>query len=222
MSKHIAILLIGPTGSGKTPLGELLESKGLWGRRCVHFDFGENLRRVPCPHAKRVGMSCCSDMLTPSGREHGAPFTSDELNVVAHSLETGALLEDEHFPIARKILLGFLNERNVVGDDLIVLNGLPRHIGQAGDIDAIVDIKAVIYLCCSPEVVYKRVHTDAGGDRAERIDDDIESVKRKLGIFVKRTAPLLEHYRQRGAKIETVDIKATTAAIDIWEMLNRP
>ncbi len=41
-----AILLLGPTGSGKTPLGQALEKKGLAGRRCVHFDFGANLREI--------------------------------------------------------------------------------------------------------------------------------------------------------------------------------
>ena len=41
-----ALLLIGPTGSGKTPLGELLERSGLWGRPCRHFDFGERMRRI--------------------------------------------------------------------------------------------------------------------------------------------------------------------------------
>ena len=41
-----AILLLGPTGSGKSPLGDELEANGLNGRRCLHFDFGRRLRRA--------------------------------------------------------------------------------------------------------------------------------------------------------------------------------
>ncbi len=41
-----ALLLLGPTGLGKTPLGLLLEARGLAGHRCVHFDFGDNLRQA--------------------------------------------------------------------------------------------------------------------------------------------------------------------------------
>ncbi len=220
MSKHNAILLIGPTGSGKTPLGELLESQGLRNRRCFHFDFGQNLRRVPCPHAKRVGMLGQSDMLTPSGQEHGTRLTPEELGVVARSLETGSLLEDEHFGIARKILMAFLNERNISKDDIIILNGLPRHASQAEGIDSIINVQSVVYLSCSPEVVYNRIHCNAGGDRTGRIDDDIESIKRKLDIFAERTAPLLQHYRQHGAKIETIEITPVTTAQEILERLN--
>jgi len=46
MIRRDAILLVGPTGAGKTPLGEWLQLHGLWGRRCHHFDFGTNLREV--------------------------------------------------------------------------------------------------------------------------------------------------------------------------------
>ena len=201
MTRRDAILLLGPTGSGKTPLGEHLESKGLRGRRCVHFDFGENLRRM-------------------AGDNTGL-MRPEELDVIAHSLKTGELLEDKNFPIARKILLGFLAERNVEENDFVVLNGLPRHVGQAGDVDSILNIQAVIYLSCTPEIVFNRIASDAGGDRAERIDDDIESIKIKLGLFNERTAPLLEHYQRRGAKIETIEITPATTAEDVWEMLDR-
>ena len=46
-------------------------------------------------------------------------------------LETGALLENEHFPIARRILQSFLSRRSARPQTLVVLNGLPRHAGQA-------------------------------------------------------------------------------------------
>jgi hypothetical protein len=45
--KNKAILPLGPTGSGKTPLGDYLEERGLFGRRCVHFDFGEKFKPEP-------------------------------------------------------------------------------------------------------------------------------------------------------------------------------
>ena len=38
------ILLIGPTGSGKTPFGDYLEQHGIADRACLHFDFGSSLR----------------------------------------------------------------------------------------------------------------------------------------------------------------------------------
>ena len=41
-----AVLLLGPTGAGKSPLGDWLEARGLWGRPCHHFDFGANLRAI--------------------------------------------------------------------------------------------------------------------------------------------------------------------------------
>ncbi len=40
MKKQEAILFLGPTGSGKTPYGELIEWQGLGGRKCAHFYFG--------------------------------------------------------------------------------------------------------------------------------------------------------------------------------------
>ncbi len=44
MGKYKAVLLIGATGTGKTPFGQQLETQDLWGKRYHHFDFGEQLR----------------------------------------------------------------------------------------------------------------------------------------------------------------------------------
>lgn len=41
-----AVLLLGPTGAGKTPLGRICAQRGLWGRSCTHVDFGACLRRA--------------------------------------------------------------------------------------------------------------------------------------------------------------------------------
>ena len=44
-TRHRALLLLGPTASGKTPLGKLIEERGLWDFRWVHFDFGAQMRK---------------------------------------------------------------------------------------------------------------------------------------------------------------------------------
>jgi len=46
-------------------------------------------------------------------------------------VERGALLENESFHVALRILDSYISARSVEPDDLLIMNGLPRHIGQA-------------------------------------------------------------------------------------------
>lgn len=189
--RHPAILLLGPTGSGKTPLGDLLEASGFRGYRCAHLDFGANLRAI-------AGGAFC-------------PGLSDsDIAVVRDSLETGALLENKNFHIARKIVDSFVAANELGRDDLVVLNGLPRHIDQADDVASILDVRLVVCLSCSKEVVLERIRLNAGGDRTGRNDDSIESVERKLQIFHDRTAPILDHYRKKGVRVCSVEVSEET------------
>lgn len=190
--RQSAILLIGPTGAGKTPLGDLLEAAGLWGKRCLHFDFGSELRAA--------------------ARQPAGPLTPRERDLVQKLLGSGALLEDEHFPIARKLLVSFLSRRKADRDTLVVLNGLPRHAGQARDIEPIIDMRALVSLECTPQTVWERIRTNAGGDRAQRADDTLEAVKQRLAVFRRRTAPLLAYYRSRGVSVLQVNVGVTTTA----------
>lgn len=193
-----AMLLIGPTGSGKTPFGQLLEDEGIDGRRFLHFDFGLHLRRAA---------------------EGCSPLSADETAFVRETLAANALLEDEHFPIAEKILQGFLAKHEPAGDDWLVLNGLPRHPSQARRVDAIVNVQAVAHLVCSPETVFARIRTNAGGDRDERRDDSAEEVRNKLAIFVARTEPLIDHYRLAGCDIYELPVGPATSADETRSIL---
>jgi adenylate kinase len=199
---HQAIVLIGPTGSGKTPLGELLSDGGIWGRRCVHFDFGTALRQIA------------------SGDSPG-DFSDTEVQFVANVLATGALLEDSDFHIALRAIRGALAAQNADEHCLVVLNGLPRHVGQARDLQEVVDVRGVVVLNCSPAVVGSRIATNSGGDRTGRRDDDIGAVRRRLDIFAERTLPLVDYYRSRGATIHTIEITETTTPREITAELDQ-
>jgi adenylate kinase family enzyme len=195
-----AIILLGPTGSGKTPLGAFMEKEGLAGRKCFHFDFGSRLR-LYAAH--------------PTGR-----LSESELAVVNNSLLTGALLTDEQFPIAEKLLDAFITENNIGDDGLVVLNGLPRHAGQAAALEKIVRITAVVILQCDAKTVLERVRTNAGGDRAGRIDDTLDDVERKLAIFNEKTLPLVSHYQTLGIRIVRIFVGPRDRAEDTRNVLN--
>ncbi len=190
-----AILLVGPTGAGKTPLGEWLELHGLWRRRCHHFDFGANLREVA------------------AGTATG--FTAQEVRFIQDVIVKGALLEDENFHLALKILQEFVSERHVQADDLLVMNGLPRHIGQAHAIAQHLRFVAVIDLQCDAETIYARLHRNTGGDRTDRTDDSITLVQHKLGVFAERTKPLLAFYEERGVPLIHVRAGKSTLPSEI-------
>jgi len=136
-------------------------------------------------------------------------------------LERGALLEDGDFHIALQAIRSELTWRGAAEDCIVALNGLPRHVGQARDLRAVVDVRAVVVLNCSPEVVNRRIATNAGGDRTGRRDDDIEAVTGRLKIFTTRTAPLADYYREAGAAVETIEITETTTPQEIADELNR-
>jgi len=201
-SRCAAVLLVGPTGSGKTPLGEILEQRGLWGRRCVHFDFGACLRACVAGEGRSAGLE------------------DEQRAQVARMLESGALLSDEQFRVAENVFRWFLADRRVDPEMLVVLNGLPRHAGQARDMDRIVRMEAVVCLSCPPRVVRERLRMNVGGDRAGRTDDDAEAVKRKMAIFRNGTEPLLAFYRDRGIPVVTIEVAVGTTAPAMWQAVN--
>lgn len=191
-----AILLLGPTGSGKSPLGDWLERHSLNGRRCHHFDFGANLRAVVAGSA-------------------AGSFTKEEVLFLTRVLESGALLENEHIPLAVRMLDAFIAERSAPPADLIVLNGLPRHLQQARALDGRLTVIGVVQLDCDARTAAGRLKRNTGGDRTQRKDDSEPLVARKLAIYEERTRPLLEHYRERGADIIHIKVGTETQPVEI-------
>lgn len=179
-----AVLLVGPTGSGKTPLGQALEEKGIGGRRLFHFDFGENLRAAA------------------DDPEQFSFLKAEDVEVIRHSLKTNTLLEDKQFNIVEALFSSFARKRGMGPDDGVVLNGMPRHVGQAEKMADLVDVVRVVYLRCDEDTVVARIVGNSGGDRTDRTDDDLEAIKRKCRTFNERTLPLLSFFEGRVLDLE--------------------
>ena len=206
-----AVLLVGPTGAGKTPYGKHVERHG-WtaggtrGRQpAVHFDFGEQLREaVASGTADRAGA-----------------LSAAQIGRVRRVLEEGSLLEDGDVDIVRGILQKFTQKHGLQagGDTVLLLNGMPRHSNQAKQIADLVSVDAVVSLDCSDATARARIVSNSGGDRAERVDDDAALVSKKLETFRRRTRPLLEYYAAHGARVAEVVVEVDSQPPDIQRVV---
>jgi len=197
-----AVLLVGPTGSGKSPLGDVIAERGWAGRRCRHFDFGAELRAA----AASSPQSC---------------LDSDEREFIVKVLRKGLLLENSHFAIALKIFKNFLKKQAVGAEDMVLLNGLPRHEGQAESLAPMARVCHIVEMRCDEAAVIERLRLNTGGDRAERNDDHKSLVMKKIETYKKRTEPLLEHYLKRGARLYCLPVEADQTPSQAYELLTR-
>lgn len=144
-----------------------------------------------------------------------------EIGIKCHQyVSTGLLVPDE-------IVIAIVKER-LAEDDCkngYILDGFPRTIEQAKELDKFVDIEAVINIEVGNEVIIKRLsgrracscgaihHTSTysgsqcrvcGKDLFIREDDKPETVKNRLEVYDKLTAPLIDYYTKQN-KIYNVD-----------------
>ena len=201
LPRHRALLLLGPTGSGKTPLGELLQRHGLWGRACRHFDFGANLRQIVAENRPddRISAGDIEFLRMCSG-----PAPCWRTNISPWLAEFSTALLPPKLSIAQ---------------DWLVLNGLPRHVGQARVLENFLSVEAVIRLECTPETVMERIWANSGGDRTDRPDDSPQDVVKKMAVFSLRTVPLVNYYEERGTRVETISVTPETGPDKIIYLL---
>jgi adenylate kinase len=144
--------------------------------------------------------------------------TGSELGRMARSyMEKGALVPDE-------VVLAMLGER-LAKDDCrngCLLDGFPRSIPQARALESITGLDMVVNIAVDEERLLKRItgrrmcqcgaayhivenrpkvegRCDLCGSPLYQRDDDREgTVKKRMDVYRSQTAPLLEHYRERG------------------------
>ncbi len=132
-------------------------------------------------------------------------------------MDSGDLVPDE-------VVVGIIAERYDQPDCAkgAVFDGFPRTIPQAEALDAMLGgrgrkIDLVIELKVDDAVLIRRVEQrikDSGG--VARADDTPETLKNRLAVYYRNTAPLLEYYKKQG-KLASVDgmrpIEDVTSAI---------
>lgn len=197
-----AMVLLGHSSSGKTPVGEILaRTLSTEDRTAAHFDFGKHLRAI---HTGTETMGLAQAQ-----------------RAVVTSVMNGQLLGDNDFPIALKILNWFIRSNNLrTGRDMLVCNGLPRHCGQAlGLVAQGLETGLVVHLDCTPEDAWARkVLSETGRgheNRSDRPDKAPEVFRRKVASFVCDTLPLLDWYHEHEIPVVKVAVSVQTTPRDV-------
>jgi adenylate kinase len=147
-----------------------------------------------------------------------------ELGVKCRDLmDNGELVRDE-------IVIGIIAERLDQPDckDGAVFDGFPRTIAQAEALDAMLagrgrKIDRVIELKVKDEILLARVEQRIRDGGPSRADDTPDTLRHRLGIYYKSTAPLLVYYEGQG-KLAAVDGMAPIPDVtaEIAALIDKP
>jgi adenylate kinase len=190
------LILLGAPGAGKGTQGALLAER------------------------LNVPKIATGDMLRDAVRA-GTPLGQD----ARRYMDAGELVPDE-------VILGMVRER-LAQDDAsggAVFDGYPRNVAQAHSLDGMLRemgrrIDAVAYLDVDDDAIVRRMSgrrtdpetgvvyhvehnpppADIAGRVVQREDDREETVRHRLEVYRENTAPLVEHYRQSGVPVHTID-----------------
>ena len=196
------ILLLGPPGAGKGTQGDLL--------------------------ADRLGVPkiATGDVLRAAVRE-GTP-----MGLAARAaMDRGDLVPDG-------VILGIMKEALSAPNAVkgAILDGVVRTEPQAAGLQTVLDelgrtLDAVLLFEIDAEELVKRLGARTvcdscqtpytaraagsscprcGGTLVRRADDEPEAVRNRLAVYQRQTAPVIEWYRSRGARLVSIDAVGTT------------
>src|SRR3954452_17441277 len=164
--KYKTYLLFGPPGSGKGTQGKTLGTIP----RFFHCACGDVFRSIDTRTS--VGRA----FLEYSSKGELVP---DEITVQLWKARIDAAVDAHTFK---------------PDIDTLILDGIPRNVGQAAIMDTLIDVEKVFHLSCpNREALYTRLKKRALKDN--RLDDANEDViKRRLATYEQESKPVLGYY----------------------------
>jgi len=222
-----ALLIIGPPGSGKSPLGDYLEKQSAIGKRYRHFDFGRELRemlKVQMPAGPGHPVETVTEEEKGKSAANSKQTTADffsqqELDRVRQSVESATVFEEADRELVRKIVRFFLQKNGVGENEVLILNGLPRHRAQAGWLEDILRVALVINLDCPEDIAVRRILANVDGERQGREDDRLEVIVRRYRLYQERTGPLVDYFRRAGVPVLTLKVDRETRPETLWKQI---
>jgi adenylate kinase len=181
------IVLLGPPGAGKgTQAKELVSKYGI-----VQLSTGDMLRAAVAA---------------------GTPIGLKAKDIMAR----GELVPDD-------VVVGIVADRIEQADAKrgFILDGFPRTVPQAEALDRMLDKKGlrldgVLELKVDPDILIRRIENRVEQMKlrgeALRPDDNPDVLKQRLSAYVAQTAPLVAHYKDKGA-LRTVDGMASISDV---------
>lgn len=129
-------------------------------------------------------------------------------------MDAGMLVSDD-------LLLGMLEERLAQPDTAkgFILDGYPRNLAQAAALDKLLSrigqpLDAIVKLEVPSEAIIGR--TELRFKAEGRVDDNPETVRKRLEVYAEQTAPVAEFYQNNGT-LKIVDgvgeVDAVTARV---------
>lgn len=204
------IVLLGPPGAGKGTLACLLKEK----MGVTHISTGDILREEMKNN-------------TPLGKE------------AKQFIENGELVPDE---VVTKLIDNKFTSNNIA-DEGFMLDGFPRTKKQAEDLDKILKrlgkpLEYALYLETSLPVIIQRltgrrvcrncgalyhiknkppkkeaVCDDCGGEVYQRADDNADTIKTRMEVYMENTDPIIEYYEAKG-KLKKVDSDLNSQGVE--------
>src|SRR2546430_11448551 len=182
MMRYKTFILFGAPGSGKGTQGKTLGSIP----RFFHCPCGDVFRSIDT--RTTVGKA----FLEYSSKGHLVP---DDITVELWEEAIDAAVDAHKFK---------------PDIDILVLDGIPRNVGQAQIMEDRIDVQKVFHLSCpNRETLFTRLKKRALKDN--RLDDANEQViKRRLRTYETESKPVLDHYKGR---VQTVDATESPAKV---------
>ena len=190
--RYNTFILFGAPGSGKGTQGKTLGTIP----RFYHCACGDVFRSIDT--RTKVGKA----FLEYSSKGQLVP---DEITVELWRAAIGAAVETHKFK---------------PDIDTLVLDGIPRNVGQAKIMEEMIDVKKVFHLSCpSNETLFSRLKKRALKDN--RLDDANDQViQRRLDIYETESKPVLSHYGEELITVVDATQPPAKVLLDILESVN--